>query len=538
MTHDVGAGAGGLSPGDLSPGERVAAYQIAEQIGRGGMAVVYRALDLRLNRTVALKVLAPALCEDDAFRERFMRESRAAARVEHPHIIPVFDAGEVDGLLYIAMRYFGLGDVRRLLDAERTLSPERVTVITAQVASALDAAHAHGLVHRDVKPGNILLGESDDDSDCVFLADFGLSKHSLTPSTLTSTGQFMGTLDYVAPEQIQGRPVDGRADQYALACTVIEMLAGSPPFRHDETKALLWAQLEAPPPRLTLQRPDLPAAVDAVIMRAMAKSPAERFPTCRHFAEALHAAFEPGSSAPGYRAQARPDEVAVFPAFGRERGTRHPGAGTGSDMPGASRAAATRLDPVPSQTRGAEGGRRGTQWGATSWRHGIPRYGSELHGGELHGRQRQRPASPPRLTLRAVLVAIAVLAALAALSGAGYKLFGHAAAAPRSVPTNRPRGASHGSPAATVEALFAAINKHDYAAAWKLSDDTGSETFSQFEAGFAQTAHDTVTILSINGDVVRARLIAKQTDGTVKYFRGTYTVVGGVIVAAKVHLVT
>ena len=184
------------------------------------MAVVYRALDLRLGRLVALKVLAPHLGEDEAFRQRFIRESRAAAGVDHPHIIPVFEAGEAGGVLFIAMRYVSHGDVRSLIDAEGRLSPARTATITSQVASALDAAHAHGLVHRDVKPGNILLGQaSGSDADHVYLSDFGLSKHSLTPSTLTSTGQFLGTLDYVSPEQIQGHPVDGRADQYALACT-------------------------------------------------------------------------------------------------------------------------------------------------------------------------------------------------------------------------------------------------------------------------------------------------------------------------------
>ncbi len=252
MTQDVRS-----DPGGLVPGEQLAGYQIQEQIGRGGMAVVYRALDTRLGRPVALKVLAPHLGEDEAFRQRFMRESRAAAGVDHPHIIPVFEAGEAAGVLFIAMRYVSHGDLRSLLDHQSTLSPARAAAITTQVASALDAAHEHGLVHRDVKPGNILLALASDDSDHVYLSDFGLSKHSLTPSTLTSTGQFLGTLDYVSPEQIQGLPVDGRADQYALACAAVEMLTGAPPFVRDDTMALMWAQLEAEPPRLTQRRPEL-----------------------------------------------------------------------------------------------------------------------------------------------------------------------------------------------------------------------------------------------------------------------------------------
>jgi serine/threonine protein kinase len=295
VTQDTQSG-----PGDLAPGEQLAGYQIQERIGHGGMAVVYRALDLRLGRLVALKVLAPHLGEDEAFRQRFMRESRAAAGVDHPHIIPVFEAGEAAGVLFIAMRYVGHGDVRKLIESEGSLTPERTARIAGQVASALDAAHAHGLVHRDVKPANILLGEaSGSDTDHVYLSDFGLSKHSLTPSTLTSTGQFLGTLDYVSPEQIQGQPVDGRADQYALACAVVEMLTGAPPFSRGDSMALMWAQLEAEPPRLTDRRPDLPRAVDEVIAAAMSKSPDGRYASCREFASALAGACQQHRHRPG-----------------------------------------------------------------------------------------------------------------------------------------------------------------------------------------------------------------------------------------------
>jgi hypothetical protein len=545
VTHDLSAGVG-----DLSPGARVAGYEIFEQVGRGGMAVVYRAHDLRLNRTVALKVLAPALREDEAFRERFMRESRAAARVEHPHIIPVFDAGEVDGLLFIAMRYVGGGDVRRLLDAEGRLGPERVAGITAQVASALDAAHAHGLVHRDVKPGNMLIAESDDGSaDYVYLADFGLSKHSLTPSTLTSTGQFMGTLDYVAPEQIQGQPVDGRADQYGLACTVVEMLAGSPPFRRDETMALLWAQLEAPPPRLTLQRPDLPPAVDGVITRALAKSPADRFPTCAAFAESLRAASDHSAGRSRYPAHARPDEVSVFRAFAGERGVSPRGGDTVPGHVSVGRVSATRLDAVASQSGDKRDGQQATQ-----------RRAGERHDAQQppDGARRERPGSDwrsldwgrtlphvavrrrsvQRQSRRAALVTLVALAGLACVAGIGYKLFYHGSGTPKVPPPTPAAAGEHRSPAATVRAYFAAINDGDYIAAWKLCTDTAGETFQQFETGFAGTAQDTVRIGSVDGDVVNAQLIARQTDGTIKYYRGTYTVSDGLIVAANVHRVT
>ncbi len=279
------------SPGAATPGQ-VASYQMVEEIGRGGMAVVYRARDVRLGRWVALKVLAADLARDDAFRRRFIRESRVAAAVDHPNIIPIFDAGEAGGVLFIAMRYVGGQDVHSLLNRAGPLPPARAAGIVAQVASALDAAHARGLVHRDVKPANMLLGglAEDGSEDHVYLSDFGISKTSQATSNLTLTGQVLGTLNYLAPEQIEGRAVDGRADAYSLACTAFEMLAGAPPFRRDQSLAVMWAQLSAPPPALTSLRPDLPAAVDQVMFRALAKAPEDRYPSCRAFAAALQEA--------------------------------------------------------------------------------------------------------------------------------------------------------------------------------------------------------------------------------------------------------
>ncbi len=295
-------------PGEFAVGSQIAGYRLEEQIGRGGMAVVYRALDIRLDRQVALKILAPGLSLDDAFRQRFIRESRAAAAVDHPHIIPVFEAGEASGVLFIAMRYVRGGDVRSMLDTAGTLPAARAAEIITQVASALDAAHAFGLVHRDVKPGNMLLDASSgsDRPDHVYLSDFGLSKQSLSVTGLTSTGQFLGTIDYVAPEQIEGRPVDGRTDLYALACAAYEMLCGAPPFRRDQGLAVVWAQLSEAPPSICARRQDLPPAVDAVFSRALAKAPADRYPTCMGFAMALREALGlrgqqggPGQPAPG-----------------------------------------------------------------------------------------------------------------------------------------------------------------------------------------------------------------------------------------------
>ncbi|GAB2727524.1 serine/threonine-protein kinase [Streptomyces bullii] len=282
-------------------GRQVAGYRIEQEIGRGGMAVVYRARDLRLERTVALKLLAPELARNDTFRRRFTHESRAAAAIDHPHIVPVFEAGETDGILYIAMRYVAGSDLRHLLDREGPLPPATALRVAAQVASALDAAHDHGLVHRDVKPGNILVsrGTDSDHPEHVYLTDFGLTKKSLSLTGFTTVGQFVGTLDYVAPEQISGRPVDARCDVYGFACVVHETLTGHPPFRRDDDMALLWAHQYDDPPPLTRTRPDLPEQVDAVFAKALAKSPEDRYPSCLAFVTALRNATT-GRAAGGY----------------------------------------------------------------------------------------------------------------------------------------------------------------------------------------------------------------------------------------------
>ncbi|WP_370409719.1 serine/threonine-protein kinase [Streptomyces fradiae] len=277
-------------------GKRIAGYLVEEEIGRGGMAVVYRAFDVRLERTVALKLLAPELARNDTFRKRFAHESRVAAAIDHPHIVPVFEAGETEGVLYIAMRYVPGQDLRALLDREGPLEPVAAGRIAAQVASALDAAHAHDLVHRDVKPGNILVAEGTDRDhpEHVYLTDFGLTKKSLSLTGFTTVGQFVGTLDYVAPEQISGKPVDGRCDVYSLGCVVFETLTGVPPFRRDDDMALLWAHQYDPPPPLSEERKGLPEAADGIFARALAKAPEERYGTCLEFVAELRAALERG----------------------------------------------------------------------------------------------------------------------------------------------------------------------------------------------------------------------------------------------------
>jgi len=273
-------------------------YLVESVIGDGGMATVYRAHDRRLNRTVALKVLAPQLSHDPRFRDRFIRESRLVASIDHPHIIPIYEAGESGELLFIAMRYVEGSDLRRLLRSSGPLPVPRALRLFHQIASALDAAHLAGLVHRDVKPANILVAQGHPDDphgDHVYLTDFGLTKSTVAEAGLTSQGQFMGTPRYVAPEQIRGLPVDGRGDLYAFACVAFEVLAGIPPFQRDTELALLYAHVSQEPPPLTPYRPELPPAVNDVMARALAKSPDARYATCLQFVTALQEAIATGA---------------------------------------------------------------------------------------------------------------------------------------------------------------------------------------------------------------------------------------------------
>ena len=338
------------------PGSRVAGYVLEEQIGAGGMAVVFRAVDERLGRRVALKVMTPLIAADQVFRQRFIKESRALAAVDDPHIIPVYEAGEAGGVLFIAMRWVAGGDVRLLLSELGPLPAGRVAAIVSPVASALDAAHAAGLVHRDVNPANMLVDRRPDRPDHVYLSDFGLSKGTLSSAGLTATGHMLGTPSYMAPEQIEGGKVDGRADQYALACAAFEMLVGEPPFRRAEGMAVAYAHLQAPPPALSSRRPDLPTAADQVLARALAKSAEDRYPTCRGFANALRAALglapyhaTPATSPdrpadPGAGQQAAPATAGLAAA-----GTSAP-AGTAAGTAGPGAAGAEALGGTPART--------------------------------------------------------------------------------------------------------------------------------------------------------------------------------------------
>jgi protein kinase-like protein len=250
-------------------------YRIEELIGRGGMGVVYRAYDLRLKRPVALKLVAPSLARDERFRERFARESELVMSLEHPNVVPIYDAGDVDGRVYLAMRLVDGTDLGSLLRAGGALEPARAMAICTQIAAALDAAHARGLVHRDVKPSNVLL----DSSEHVYLADFGLTRSLDDEGGEVGDDGSIGTPAYLAPEQLEGRPVDGRVDVYSLGCLLYECLTGEPVFPHGSRLAVAWAHLEEEPPRPSQRRAELPEALDPVVARALAKEPEQRFAT-------------------------------------------------------------------------------------------------------------------------------------------------------------------------------------------------------------------------------------------------------------------
>ncbi len=279
-------------------GTEVAGFRIESVLGRGGMSVVYLAEQVSLSRKVALKLLVHQIVEiDETFRERFLQESHLAAHLDHPNIIPIYDAGEEEDCLYIAMRYVEGPDLERMLEQDGPLGLGRTLFILEQVAGALDAAHEQGLVHRDIKPANILLVEQ---SDRIYLTDFGVAKPT-TSAGLTRTGFFIGTPDYSAPEQIEGRPVGPGTDVYALGAVLYACLTGTPPYARNTEVAVLQAHLLEPPPRLSDARRDLPRALDAVIETAMAKEMGDRYGTCGAMIAAARAASlaRPVSLPPG-----------------------------------------------------------------------------------------------------------------------------------------------------------------------------------------------------------------------------------------------
>ena len=267
---------------NLPPGTVFAGCRVEGIIGHGDMGVVYRAEELALQRSVALKLILPAHSEDARVRERFRRESKVAAAIDHQNVIPIFDAGEEQGVMYIMMRLVDGVDLGAVIQSEGALAPARAARIVRQVGAALDAAHAHGILHRDVKPSNVMLARRDH----AYLTDFGLAKPESSIDALTRHGTVVARVDYVAPEQLLGQDVDARADIYALGCVLFEALTGVEPFQRAVAEAGLLARLEAPPPSPSSVRADLPPAFDEVVARAMARDPAERYPSGGDLGEA------------------------------------------------------------------------------------------------------------------------------------------------------------------------------------------------------------------------------------------------------------
>jgi serine/threonine protein kinase len=275
---------------ELSDGDDFAGYRIEQRLGRGGMGVLYLAVERGLERRVALKLIAPEAAADEVFAKRFAEESKIAASIEHPNVVPIYAAGEEGGVPFIAMRYVAGADLARRLAREGKLDPRVAVELIAQIGNGLDAIHAAGLVHRDVKPANVLLSGGNR-AEHAYITDFGVARNVATESGLTQTGRFVGTLDYVAPEQISGGAVDARVDVYALGCLLFKLLTGEVPFPKDGEAARLYAHLNDPPPAPSLYVPEVGMALDDVVIRAMSKNPEDRYPSAGDLGRAAKAAL-------------------------------------------------------------------------------------------------------------------------------------------------------------------------------------------------------------------------------------------------------
>ena len=377
-------------------GDEFAGYRVRAVLGRGGMSVVYQAENLRLSSVIALKVLAPELASDDVFRARFLEESRIAASLNHPNVIPIYDMGSQDDLLYIAMRYVSGTDMRQMIKKRGRILPATALFLIGQAARALDAAHRKGLVHRDVKPGNLLIerGSDDADPDHVYLADFGITKHAMSRSGLTSTGQFLGTIDYVAPEQIRGTSVLGLADQYSLGCVLYECLTGRVPFEKDLDAAIIWAHVEETPTMPTVLRPELPPEIDQVFGRVLAKRPDERYGSCREFVEAARMAL--GLFGSATEASLAYGSTTAGPQTGAPPGSR---AGTPPDqfswstMTSRAHTPGPVVDPVPPSVPAGRPPRTASL--VTGRRPGPGRSGPSQSGGTIASHRREYGIAGP-----------------------------------------------------------------------------------------------------------------------------------------------
>ncbi len=405
---------------DLSDGQAFGAYHLIGLAGTGGMGVVYRAEQQPLGRIVALKVIRPEIAGSGDYQARFLREARLAAAVNHPHIVPVFDFGEHAGRLYLAMQWIDGVELRRLMDGGRPLPPERAVRIGTQVASALQAIHDAGMLHRDVKPANILVRDLGGE-DHAYLTDFGIAKLAAADGGLTGTGWMIGTTGYLSPEQIRGQPPDARSDLYALGCVMFEALTGQRPFTGDNDQALLWAHASSPRPVASQACPGLGGRYDEFFARALAIDPHRRYQSGGQFGAALDAACT------GRRASRTPTAVAG-PA-GQRRTAQHP---PGPPPPETGTAPTSPVGGTGPSGRPADAG-PGTASGPgrTPGRPLTPAatgYPSASPGGGISG-ERPRPGRPARgWTGRLIAVAgcLGFLASLTVLhgyvnNGAGWK---------------------------------------------------------------------------------------------------------------------
>lgn len=337
---------------ELSAGDEFAGYRIERRLGRGGMGILYLAVEPGLDRRVALKLIAPEAAAEEVFAKRFAEESRIAASIEHPNVVPIYAAGEEGGVPFIAMRFVSGSDLGRRIAREGRLEPALAVALIAQVGNGLDAIHAAGLVHRDVKPANVLLS-GEDGSEHAYITDFGVARNVATQSGLTQTGRFVGTLDYVAPEQISGAAIDARVDVYALGCLLFKLLTGEVPFPREGEAARLYAHLNDPPPAPSLYVPEVPMALDDVVIRAMSKPPEDRYPSAGDLGRAAVAALS------GTSVAIAEQTVATGAAATREAATIAPAPEppTKASAPPATRPSEPRPPTEPSgrQEPGAKG---------------------------------------------------------------------------------------------------------------------------------------------------------------------------------------